>query len=149
MGIKETETKEVTPMDTTSRIALAHGHGLNTIAGFRVVETFPQTDRADQLVGIFTPDTSYAASNEAADAVRRDPARGYAVVDTLYQCGCWSVERALQTQLADLDEYGPNRPDGCHYGACAETATVEAFGVPYCERHAAARNALADRLLNR
>jgi hypothetical protein len=58
-------------------------------------------------------------------------------------------EVSPMTTLDRLDEYGPNDPSECHYGACHETATDVLAGVPYCGRHQAARIALRSRLIAR
>lgn len=55
-----------------------------------------------------------------------------------------------ETKTLDyFDEYGPNRADECHYGACHEPATEALAAVPYCDRHYLARVALRDRLSGR
>jgi hypothetical protein len=70
-------------------------HGLNSIVGYRVVQTIDEkggsllglTEYDGQLVKEFEGDTSYAAALDVAKAVRqRDKA--WAVVEFVYACGC-------------------------------------------------------------
>ena len=89
------DTKSV--LSEEARRALTHGHGLKTIAGYRVVETSFAGDD-DQFVpfgGEWFAANRYTAAIALATDIRRNPHRNWAVVDTKYTCGCWGTQRSF------------------------------------------------------
>ncbi len=88
-------------METATSRALSHGHGLDTIAGYRVVVTAddmgphvsPLPLDFPELVAGFIGANQYGAARELAAKISR--LGRWAVVDTRYSCGCWGDERAL------------------------------------------------------
>lgn len=85
---------------------LAHGHGLNTIDGYRVVVTVVNGEALDlpELVATFDNAASYATALAIAETIRGGRRiRRWAVIDTHYVCGCWSDERDLNPDRDVLD----------------------------------------------
>jgi hypothetical protein len=66
----------------------AHAHGLDTTSGYVVRRTFFDADTVHEDAGTFTGDGAYLAALDRVREVRREGHDGYAVIDTLYACGC-------------------------------------------------------------
>ena len=62
-------------------------HTLDSIVGYRVRRTFPDTDREHVEVTRIMGACRYAEAVEAACEEREIPGQ-YAVVDSIYGCGC-------------------------------------------------------------
>jgi hypothetical protein len=91
-------------METATRLALTHGHGLDTIDTYRVVVTADGIDSGELDIlevaeewAQFGPH-EYGKALDFADQVRR--LGRWAVVDTHYVCGCWGDERELTARPA-------------------------------------------------
>lgn len=86
-------------MNTHQR-ALAHGHGLDTIDGYRVVVTRREgrTLNTPHVVADHIGATQYGEAMDIARLWRRGGS--WAVVDTLYACGCWSTDRYTDMDMA-------------------------------------------------
>jgi hypothetical protein len=80
----------------THGLNLSHDHGLSTLAGYRVVQTIEDGKILEtaKLVGEFDDPTCYSMALDEAYAVRRIEG-AYAVVDSVYECGCVSYDRVL------------------------------------------------------
>ena len=63
-----------------------HSHGLNTTSGYVVRRTF-FGDRIHEDAGTFGAD-GYMDALTRVRQVRQEGHDGYAVIDTLYACGC-------------------------------------------------------------
>lgn len=78
-------------MTTARTLDPTHSHGLDGISGYRVVQTIRDGEvlEVPVLVGEFDDPTSYGMALDEAYAVRRISG-AWAVVDTVYSCGCGS-----------------------------------------------------------
>jgi hypothetical protein len=134
MGTKDTtpETPQEVTMDTATRLSLRHGHGLDTVAGYRVVVTTDGETILDspELVADLVGANRYGEALDIVHAIRR--LGRWAVIDTRYDCGCWSDNRD------NLDEAR----------AQTDAETLTDFGVvaPSAPSIALTLNALADEL---
>lgn len=75
---------------------LTHSHGLDSLAGYRVVQTIRNGSVLENpvLVAEFDDPTCYGMALDEAYAIRRE-AGSWAVVDSVYSCGCVSYERSF------------------------------------------------------
>ena len=84
-----------------ARLALAHGHSTDTIAGYRVVDTEANVQlasfEANDYFGAITLRHHRAAVENRASA---------GVIDTAYECGCWSDERPTLKPVEGMHAQG-------------------------------------------
>lgn len=91
---------------TNSFESISHGHGLNTTAGYRVLQTMEAGAILPEPIdhGYFDEATSYGFALQEAQAIRRVEG-SWAIVKTVYTCGCGAAEPAEIVEL--IDPMGP------------------------------------------
>lgn len=74
----------------THGLDLRHSHGLETISGYRVVETIRDGKVLEtfETVATFEGAGTYGKALEAAYAIRLRDSGSWAKIETLYECGC-------------------------------------------------------------
>jgi len=87
-----------------------HNHRLEDIVGYRVVET---GDRGIGANHYHHGATSYATALAVADTIRKAVNRGWARIDSLRDCGCWSTDLGTWAEDATKSTHGRCRPNIC------------------------------------
>lgn len=84
-----------TTTDTAMRRSIAHGHGLRTLAGYRVVKVDGLGEGHDLRVASYDRATDYGQAVTDCHAFRQaNPGTRYRI-DTRYTCGCWGTDRRV------------------------------------------------------